>query len=134
MGSTLSTEPGLLLTPEDQASNTIKRAMKFNRDRINTMMKTNRVSPELWLAHHCIYSYTDDINNCAATMSNDLHIAWISTLNYDGSMDIPKYLIKAARIIKNGRENDWTSKKIVRYMYLSFTTDELREATGIVFE
>ena len=133
MGSILSTGPVLVLTPEDHASNTIKRAMKFNRDRINTMMKNDKVSPEVWRAHHCIYSYSDDINDCAAAISNELHISWISTLNYQDS-SIPSYLIKANKIILQGRKNDWSSKKIIRHMYKHFTTEELKETTGIQFK
>jgi hypothetical protein len=95
-----------------EAANTIKRAMRFNRDRIfNTIITNGRgnVSNEILNAYHCIYGYNDDVDNCLATMGCDLML-----FDY---WSVPSIQTPAIMDILNSKPDNQTSKKTMRLIY-----------------
>ncbi len=122
---------------EINAINVIKRAMRFNRDRhFTTMAKLGRanVSRDMIIAHQCVYSFTDDKTNCAATMGCHMEVlctieaskcrAWVTEDD-----NVKDSLTRLADMIKNYPSN-YTFKKIMRLIHSDMTLNELRIAFG----
>lgn len=99
-------------------ANIIKRAMKYNRKRINYLMKNTHLSDKVLIAYKCIYMYTDDCDDFKAITYNSIHISelyeYISSVKDSFESD---YLKKYINIIEYGRDNDWSSKKIMKELY-----------------
>ncbi len=101
------------ITMNIQAANTIKRAMRFNRDRILAAIITkgfDNVSNDMKIAYRCIYDYGDDIDDCQATMGCDFDVM---SYAIESSLQTPAILkILDERTIGS-------SKKTMRLIYQS---------------
>lgn len=93
-----------------RAANVIKRAMRFHRDRVCTLMirRPEEVSREIMIAAHCLYGYTDDTSGCWATMGNGFGILYLS----------PSKFVPAAK----------TSKGKMRRVYQTYNKEELHQS------
>ena len=112
---------------QTNAANTIKRAMLLNRSRINSMNQ-NIASDKVLVAKLCVYDYTDDRNDCKATMGNDWSmLMWDDALSSYNNEEMTR---KTKSVMNIGRISGWSSKKIMRHIYQSYTIGELHTCTG----
>jgi len=114
---------------EVEAANIIKRAMRYNRDRIfNLMIAKGRgnLSKDVLLAIKCVYNYTDDVSMCGATMICDQCLFDYVKTGYVS----PGGRVEVSNILNNKTYNNYTSKKILKMVYQAMTLSELKSRTG----
>ncbi len=119
------------------AANIIKRAMRFNRDRIhNAIMIRHLASRDILVAYQCIYVYTDDYNGCCATMMNDQiilnHYCDLKDIECANAADkYPQHnILKRENEMYKTFPQEWTSKKKVRHWIQSRSLQDIYLMTG----
>ena len=123
---------------EVDASNIIKRSMRYNRDRIFNLIATQgraNVSNDVLIAYMCIYQYNNDANRCAAIMGCDMEVFDYGIGQQHNEWEFSPEVQQIKRsmiwdILDEGREKHWTSKKIVKTINQSLTLEETLAMTG----
>ncbi len=127
----------MIMTPT-KAANTIKRAMRYHRDRhfrLIASMGRHHVSRDVIMAQLCVYRYTDDYNGCAASMGCDMELMDLPTIATNAEWithdtRIKQDMKRLADIAEFWMNQGLTSKSVLRCVYGEMSKVELQVYTG----
>ena len=106
-----------------KAAKIIQRFMISNRYRIEHI-DINQASKNVIIAKLCIYNYTDDFSDKLSTIyyNSTLGVIWKWAAHTNAET-----MEKTATHIIQANTRDMNPKKALRYIYQSYTIDELRK-------